>query len=882
MPKQLGRFPRQVFNIPQPKSDDCDALLSVMAMCKQSMDKDEQPFVRVVTSAPEPMCVLCTDNHLCDIERFCTDPARFCPLSVDPTFNLGDFSVTVTSFRNLLIKNQRTGKNPVMIGPMLVHRRKLFTDYHFFASSLVSLKPSLCDLQAFGTDGEECLYNAFATEFSRAHHVRCFLHFRDNCKAKLHEMKVSSDSVLEIIQDILGSFLRGKQGLVDACSSEDLRDKLYSMQGRWEIIAPGFFWWFLQHKVPVIQSSMLATVRESAGLGSPPEPFYTNEIESINRVIKQKTSYKSSEWPEFCRLAKELVEDQQSEVEKAVIGVGEYQFCEEFKHLKIPLSKWSSMTKVQRTNYLQSIASLSLEQAMIPPSNKSRTHSAPTSSTKVFKICGHSFNAEKSLLAKDVLQCMFSKAEKLVQGTNSICPSPGTINAKLVESKSGSRPHFVTVKANNKYSCDSDCPMWKCSKICSHTLACAYIDGHLQHFLDQSVTSPSLYELAKSDTTKKAGKKPSKRKASSKSASKAIAELQSIVENLPSSELLIEPHPTISICSSPAVVPSLTGGNSSSIAVLNPPKKSAQILPSSSTVPTRPSTIVVTPSGSNHLTSSTGPILSTPESNSNAALNLQTPGQSSASIGAATSGFSSASTSNQSTSAINSTLPTHLRSEYRMSGIEMNLHPKISISQVNTPSASPSFVPTLSPNISISQVNQQVPTSLPQQTMPISLPNSNPASNSASPLSTNALMALISQILSNNATPGPSTSGTPPVIDPNYLFWVVILSGNISRCQGCSKKILRNSDGKVLPPPNDLVLQHKERVLFNNPKTGMYQLSVDHRNVYYHARLSCVKLKFPSFSPGQHVRVNKDTFVRLTHVHKEFISQEFGIKFSAT
>ena len=84
---------------------------------------------------------------------------------------------------------------------------------------------------------------------------------------------------------------------------------------------------------------MLASVWESAGLGSPPEPFYTNEIESINKVIKQKTGYKSSEWSEFCRLAKELVVDQQSEMEKAVIGVGEYRFSEEFE---IPLGKWSS------------------------------------------------------------------------------------------------------------------------------------------------------------------------------------------------------------------------------------------------------------------------------------------------------------------------------------------------------------------------------------------------------------------------------------------------------------------------------------------------------------------------------------------------------------
>ena len=150
-----------------------------------------------------------------------------------------------------------------------------------------------------------------------------------------------------------------------------------------------FLNWFIEHKVQVIESSMLACVRESAGLGSPPEPFYTNEIGSINRVIKQKIGYKSSEWPEFCRLAKELIEDQQSVLEKAVIGVGEYRFCEEFKHLEIPLGKWSSMTKMQRNSYLQRITSLSLQQAKVPPSSKVRAQScAPTNPSKIFKICG--------------------------------------------------------------------------------------------------------------------------------------------------------------------------------------------------------------------------------------------------------------------------------------------------------------------------------------------------------------------------------------------------------------------------------------------------------------------------------------------------------------
>ena len=471
----------------------------------------------------------------------------------------------------------------------------------------------------------------------------------------------------------------------------------------------------------------------------------------------------------------------------------------------------------------------------------------------------------------------------------------------------------MTVKAENKYACYSDCAMWKCSKICSHTIACAYVDGHLQNFLNQSTTPPNLYELAKSDTIKKAGKKPSKQKASTKSATKAIATLQSVVRTSTSGEpststLHVHQSNTSQpkaldfnlICSTPSVTqteqqrtairvsasPALVVNDHPSVSVSHSSKNSAQTLlstpihPRSSTVPTL----------SSQLRSNTDPTLSTRiQSSSVAAPKLPTLTQSRADasstfLGSGSSTAPTTSTSKQSRPSTSSTSSTHSRSDgCGTSGTGMSLHPNISISQVNTTPAIPFNMPTSSliqsPSISISQVNQQVPASSQQQTMPSSLPNSSPTL--ASPLAANALITLISQVLSNCNSPTQlSTSGTASVIDPNYLVWVMILSGNISRCQGCSGKIMRNSDGKVLPPPDDLVLQHKERVLFNNPKTGMYQLSSDHRNVYYHPRLSCVKPKFPFFNPGQHCRVNKDTFVRLTQVHKDYIFKEFGISFS--
>ena len=78
---------------------------------------------------------------------------------------------------------------------------------------------------------------------------------------------------------------------------------------------------------------MLKPVREFAGLGSPPDPFYTNDVESANCIIKCKMNYKASKWPEFCKLANELIEEQENEIEKAIIGVGQHKFDDDYAHL---------------------------------------------------------------------------------------------------------------------------------------------------------------------------------------------------------------------------------------------------------------------------------------------------------------------------------------------------------------------------------------------------------------------------------------------------------------------------------------------------------------------------------------------------------------------
>lgn len=53
------------------------------------------------------------DWQLNDLATFCSDPAQFSVFGADPTFNLGQFNATVTSFQNLKVVDGKSGFHPV-------------------------------------------------------------------------------------------------------------------------------------------------------------------------------------------------------------------------------------------------------------------------------------------------------------------------------------------------------------------------------------------------------------------------------------------------------------------------------------------------------------------------------------------------------------------------------------------------------------------------------------------------------------------------------------------------------------------------------------------------------------------------------------------------
>ena len=251
-----------------------DELYSIMLQCKQETIQGEQ-FIRDVKACPEPALILATGTQLDNLVHFSTNSNNFSILTIDPTFNLGAFDVTPVAYRHLILLNPKTGKPPVFLGPLLIHYRKTFSTYLYFAFTLIGLKPKLACLRAFGTDGEKALHDAFNYCYPNAVHLLCAIHSRRNIKDELARRGYEGKTVKIFLQEIFGHRLDSVycEGLIDSEDSATFDRNLASLKSVWKEreesctgVTTSFYDWFINNKAAGMKASMLPSVRRAAHL----------------------------------------------------------------------------------------------------------------------------------------------------------------------------------------------------------------------------------------------------------------------------------------------------------------------------------------------------------------------------------------------------------------------------------------------------------------------------------------------------------------------------------------------------------------------------------------------------------------------------------------
>ena len=165
-----------------------DQIMELIDMCNSQKDTSTITFLREVLTVPELSLVLANERQLDDIERFGTR-LPFTVLGVDPTLNICDYNVTITTYRHPLLLDKNDDIHPVMLGPILIHTNKSFESYFTLPRILIRLRPSYTSLKAFGTDGELNVYSAFKSCFNKAQHLLCWIHAKENIENKLSKLQ---------------------------------------------------------------------------------------------------------------------------------------------------------------------------------------------------------------------------------------------------------------------------------------------------------------------------------------------------------------------------------------------------------------------------------------------------------------------------------------------------------------------------------------------------------------------------------------------------------------------------------------------------------------------------------------------------------------------
>ena len=205
--KSMSEEPRnkqQVYNARKNSKEttDKDELFDLLELLKQHQSACDGGFLREVLIGSTPSALLASQKQLDNIVMFCCQENNFSVFGIDATFNLGDFYVTLTTYRNLFLRNSLTKKPPVFLGPAFVHMERRSEDYHTFFSGLLKIEPRMTSLKAYGTDGEKPLINALERCLPGSTSLRCFIHKKKNIEE--HLRKCSTTVKNEIMRDFFG------------------------------------------------------------------------------------------------------------------------------------------------------------------------------------------------------------------------------------------------------------------------------------------------------------------------------------------------------------------------------------------------------------------------------------------------------------------------------------------------------------------------------------------------------------------------------------------------------------------------------------------------------------------------------------------------------
>ena len=146
---------------------------------------------------------------------------------IDPTYNIGNYYVTVTTYWHLWFDTAE-GVNPVFLGHCLIHSGKEYSSYYRLPESMVKANQNCRNILVFGNDTEKNVYQVFRDVLSNAYHLWCDIHIKKNIFKKLTEFIIDKGNKQETAKEIFGWTIGDSvvEGLVERNSQDDFKNNV--------------------------------------------------------------------------------------------------------------------------------------------------------------------------------------------------------------------------------------------------------------------------------------------------------------------------------------------------------------------------------------------------------------------------------------------------------------------------------------------------------------------------------------------------------------------------------------------------------------------------------------------------------------------------------
>ena len=246
------------------------------------------------------------------------------------------------------VTRRETNDYPLFVGPILLHGNSSYKTHRTFYNEIaVALFDKTGDVGklVIGTDDDKAARLAIKKSIPEATQVLCTRHLKKNTDQYMSEKVGLEKNLRQIILKKLFS----ENGLTSSEDETTFEIRVEEIKEYVEKKAPSFGEYLSNITIPRIRDFVFKPAKS----GCIPYNWTSNNVESINHVLKMAVDWKPQALVDLVSKLYDVVRDQYQDVKRALIGRGNFKLSPSFAHHRIDKAVWLSKTPSERESLFQ-------------------------------------------------------------------------------------------------------------------------------------------------------------------------------------------------------------------------------------------------------------------------------------------------------------------------------------------------------------------------------------------------------------------------------------------------------------------------------------------------------------------------------------------------